>query len=307
MKTGRKRRKWTNAVPIYLMMLPGILYLLINNYLPMFGLVIAFKKINWRKGILGSDWVGLENFKYLFATEDAWIITRNTVLYNAAFIVLGTVCAIAVAILMNEITSKFSSRVYQTLILLPYLISWVVAGYLINALLSSETGFIDQVILKALGMEPIVWYQEKKYWPFILVIVYLWKSIGFSMVIYLSSIVGISGEYFEAAKLDGAGKWKQIRYITIPLLKPTIITLFIMNVGKIFYSDFGLFYQIPRNSGAIYKVTQTIDTYVYNALMQQGNISLSSAAGFYQSLVGFVMVIAANGIVRKISKENALF
>lgn len=303
----KKKSNWKGELPIYGLMLPGLLYLLINNYLPMFGLVIAFKNINWKKGILGSDWVGFQNFRYLFATKDAWVMTRNTVAYNIVFIVLGTILAIAVAILMNEITSKVSSGIYQTLILLPYLISWVVAGYLVYAFLSMETGFIDQVILKALGMEPIAWYQEKKYWPFILVFINLWKSIGFSMIIYLSSIVGISPEYYEAAKLDGAGKWKQITKITLPLLKPTIITMFIMNIGRMFYSDFGLFYQIPQRSGALFPVTQTIDTYVYNALMQQGNISLSSAAGFYQSIVGFILVVTANAIVRKVSKENALF
>lgn len=306
MKTKRKRN-WLSAMPIYMMMLPGLIYLAINNYLPMFGLVIAFKKLDWNKGIWGSDWAGFANFKYLFATEEAWTMTRNTVLYNVVFIVLGTVCAIAVAILLNEITSKYSSRVYQTLILLPYIISWVIGSYLIYAFLNAETGFINQVILKAFHMEPIAWYQEKKYWPFILVLVNLWKSIGFSMVIYLSSIVGISKEYYEAAKIDGAKKWKQITNITIPLLKPTIITLFIMNIGRMFYSDFGLFYQVPRNSGALYDVTQTIDTYVYNALMRQGNISLSSAAGFYQSIVGFILVMSANAIVRKFSRESALF
>lgn len=305
MPAGKK--KWKRALPIYAMILPGVLYLFINNYLPMFGLVIAFKKIDWNKGILGSGWAGFDNFRYLFASKEALIMTRNTILYNVVFIILGTVAAIAVAILLNEITSKVSSRIYQTLILLPFLISWVIVGYLTYALLNTETGFIDQVILKSLGREAIVWYQEKRYWPYILVIVNLWKSLGFSMVIYLSSIVGISKEYYEAAKIDGAGKWKQIKSITIPLLKPTIITLFIMNIGRMFYSDFGLFYQIPRNSGALFDATQTIDTYVYNALMQQGNISLSSAAGFYQSIVGFILVMAANTVVRKLSEESALF
>ena len=292
----KKKIKWKTLIPIYAMMLPGLIYLLINNYAPMFGLVIAFKRIDWGKGILKSDWVGFSNFSYLFSSDEAIL-----------FIVIGTTVAIMVAIFMNEITSKFANRIYQTLILLPYMISWVVCGYLVNALLSSETGLINLGILSKLGIEPIVWYQEKKYWPFIILLVYIWKNIGFSMVIYLASIVGISKEYYEAAKIDGAKKWKQIRYITLPLLKPTIITLLIMNIGSIFYSDFGLFYQIPRNSGALYDVTQTIDTYVYNALMQQGNIALSAAAGFYQSIVGIVLVVIANAIVRKYSKESALF
>lgn len=303
----KKKVKWRNLIPIYAMMLPGLIYLLINNYAPMFGLVIAFKRIDWRKGILKSDWVGFSNFSYLFSSDEAWTMTRNTIGYNLLFIVLGTTVAILVAIFMNEIASKFANRVYQTLILLPYMISWVICGYLVNALLSSETGLINHSILSPFGLEPIVWYQEKQFWPFIIVVVYIWKSVGFSMVIYLASIVGISKEYYEAAKIDGAKKWKQIRYITLPLLKPTVITMLIMNIGSIFYSDFGLFYQIPRNSGALFDATQTIDTYVYNALMQQGNIALSAAAGFYQSIVGFVLVVAANAVVRKYSKESALF
>lgn len=303
----KKKTNWKGAIPIYCMMLPGILYLLINNYAPMFGLVIAFKRIDWNKGILGSDWAGFNNFRYLFTSSEAWTMTRNTVLYNLAFIIIGTVAAVAVAILLNEITSRFSSRLYQTLILLPYMISWVIVSYLVFAFLSADTGMVNQGILSPLGKKPIVWYQEKKYWPFILVFVHLWKSVGFSMVIYLSSIVGISRDYYEAARIDGARKWKQIRYITLPLLKPTVITLLIMNIGSIFYSDFGLFYQVPRNAGALFDVTQTIDTYVYNALMQQGNISLSAAAGFYQSIVGFVLVVAANAVVRRYSRESALF
>ena len=303
----KKKTNWKGAIPIYCMMLPGILYLLINNYAPMFGLVIAFKRIDWNKGILGSDWAGFNNFRYLFTSSEAWTMTRNTVLYNLAFIIIGTVAAVAVAILLNEITSRFSSRLYQTLILLPYMISWVIVSYLVFAFLSADTGMVNQGILSPLGKEPIVWYQEKKYWPFILVFVHLWKSVGFSMVIYLSSIVGISRDYYEAARIDGARKWKQIRYITLPLLKPTVITLLIMNIGSIFYSDFGLFYQVPRNAGALFDVTQTIDTYVYNALMQQGNISLSAAAVFYQSIVGFVLVVAANAVVRRYSRESALF
>ena len=209
-------------------------------------------------------------------------MTRNTIGYNILFIVIGTTVAIMVAIFMNEITSKFANRIYQTLILLPYMISWVVCGYLVNALLpAQQTGLINLGILSKLGIEPIVWYQEKKYWPFIILLVYIWKNIGFSMVIYTGKHCrNQQGILSEAAKIDGAKKWKQIRYITLPLLKPTIITLLIMNIGSIFYSDFGLFYQIPRNSGALYDVTQTIDTYVYNALMQQGNIALSAAAGF---------------------------
>lgn len=273
----------------------------------MFGIVIAFKKINWRVGLWKSEWVGFDNFEFLFKSKDTFRMIRNTVGYNVLFILLGTVLSIAVAILLNEIVHRKSKTVYQSLILLPYLMSWVVVSYLVYAFLSNETGFVNNSLLAGLGKDPINWYQKAKYWPWILTFVNLWKSIGFSMVIYYSSIVGISTEYYEAARLDGAGKWKQITNVTLPLLRPTVITLLIMNVGRIFASDFGLFYQIPRNSGALYATTQTIDTYVYNALMKLGNISMSSAASVLQSIVGFALVICANTIVRKYERNSALF
>ena len=305
----KKKNRWKKAMPIYLLMLPGILYLLINNYLPMFGIIIAFKNMNYRKGIWGSDWCGLDNFKFLFTVGDtAYTMLRNTILYNIVFIILGIVIPMTMAILLNEIRSKFTSRFYQTVILLPYLMSMVVVSYLVYAFLSADTGYINNTVFQWLGIDKkISFYQEKKYWPFILVFVNQWKSLGFGLVIYLSSILGISPEYYEAAKIDGANKWQQIKFITLPTLKPTVITLFILNISKIFCSDFGLFYQVPKNSGALYSVTQTIDTYVYNALMVQNNIGMSSAASVFQSVVGCVLVIVANKIVSKIDAENAMF
>ena len=302
----KKKLNWRRLLPFYIMMIPGIAYLIINNYIPMFGVLIAFKKLNFSKGILGSPWCGLDNFKFLFSSSDAWSITRNTICYNIVFILFGTVLAIALAILLNEVKSKIASRLYQSLVLLPYLMSWVIVSYLAFTFLSSDAGIFNG-ILKSLGMQPVNWYNTKQYWPFIIVFAHMWKSIGYSMIIYLSSIVGISQDYFEAATLDGASKWKQIRFITLPLLKPTIITLFILNLGGIFRSDFGLFYQLPRNSGALYSVTRTLDVYVYNALMKNSDFGMSSAASFYQSIVGFVLIISANAFVRKYSKSNALF
>ncbi len=302
-----KKARLKRFMPVYLLALPGVVYMICNNYLPMFGIVIAFKDLNFRKGILGSDWAGLSNFEYLFTTQDAWTITRNTILYNLLFIVVGLALAITVALLLNEVRVRVLSRLYQSAILLPFLMSWVVVGYLAFALLSNETGLINNSILEPLGLAPVSWYTEKGPWPFILTIVNQWKGIGFSSVIYLSSIVGISAEYYEAARIDGASKWKQIRYITLPLLKPTIITLTILNIGRIFYSDFGLFYQLPRNSGVLYDVTRTIDVYVYNALMNNNDFAMSSAASVYQSIVGFILVITANGVIRRISRDDALF
>jgi len=305
----KKRKKWVmikKCIPLYLMALPGVLYLFINNYMPLPGLVLAFKNFNARKGIYGSPWAGWSNFKYLFATQDAWIITRNTILYNVAFIILNTVCAIAVAIILSEITSK-AKKFYQSAILLPFLISAVIVSYLVFAFLSTENGFINNSILKPLGIKSISWYSEKQYWPFILVFVNTWKTIGYNCIIYLSTIIGFDKGYYEAAAIDGATKWQQIKRITIPLLKPTIIMLVLLSVGRIFYSDFGLFYQVPQNSGALYSVTNTIDTYVYRGLLELGDITMSSAAGLYQSVVGFILVFTANLIVRKVDSENALF
>lgn len=289
------------------MALPGFLYMLINNYIPMFGISIAFKKLNFREGIWGSPWVGFKNFKFLFASADAWIITRNTILYNVAFFIVGNALAITIAILINEIQSRVAKKAYQSLILLPYLMSWVIVSYLAYTFLSAETGMFNKSILEPLGLEAVNWYQEKKYWPFILIFVSVWKSVGYSMIIYLSSVVGISMDYFEAAKIDGASKWQQIKYITLPLLKPTLITLFILSVGQIFRSDFGLFYQMPRNSGALYSVTRTLDVYVYQALMKNNDYSMSSAASVFQSVVGFVLIIAANKLVKRYESNSALF
>lgn len=304
----QKRLRWKKIIPIYIMMFPAMLYFFINNFLPMFGIVIAFKKVNFRKGILHSPWAGLDNFKFLFSSGNAWIITRNTVLYNIAFIILNTVLGIVVAILLNEVRSKMATKVYQTVILLPYLMSWVVVSYLVFAFLGGENGFVNNTIIPMLGIErKINFYQESKYWPFIIMFVSQWKGIGFNMILYYASIIGIAPDYYEAARVDGATKWQQIKNITLPSLKPTVITMVILNIGKMFYSDFGLFYQVPKNSGMIYNVTQTIDTYVYNALMTQNNLGMSAAAGFYQSIVGFILIIAANAVIRKFSRENAMF
>ena len=306
-KPPRKKIRWKRMLPFYLMALPGFIYMIINNYLPMFGIVIAFKKLNFKKGIWGSPWCGFDNFKFLFASADAWIITRNTIFYNIAFFLVGNVTAIAVAILINEIRKKTAKKLYQSLILLPYLMSWVIVSYLAFTFLSAETGMFNKGILEPLGHAGINWYQEKKYWPFILVFVTVWKGIGYSMIIYLSSIVGISVDYFEAARIDGATKWQQIKCITLPRLKPTVITLFILSVGQIFRSDFGLFYQMPRNSGSLYSVTRTLDVYIYQALMKNNDYSMSSAASVYQSIVGFVLIIGANKLVKKYESGSALF
>lgn len=301
---GKKIRKF---LPIYLMALPALVYIFINNYIPMGGMVIAFKNYKYNKGIWGSDWAGLGNFEFLFKTQDAWIITRNTLLYNFAFIILDTILAITLAILLNEIRSKKCKKFYQTVLLLPYLLSMVIVSYLVYGFLSPDQGYLNKTILAALGMEGQNWYAKPGIWPFLIIFVHMWVIIGYNCIIYLSTLVGIDKSYYEAADVDGATMYHKIRYITLPHLKPTIITMCLLSIGRIFYSDFGLFYQVPLNSGALYDVTSTIDTYVYRGLMQSSNVGMSSAAGVYQSLVGFLLVLAANFIVNKVSKENALF
>lgn len=305
-KPGRRKQQVKKFLPFYLMALPGIIYLIINNYMPLVGLQVAFKRFNYGKGLWGSDWNGLQNFEFLFSSNSAERIIRNTLLYNIAFILLGIVVGVAVAVLLNEVRQKRALKTYQTGILLPYLMSMVIISYLAYVFLSTNTGVVNGLI-RRLGGENINWYNSPQYWPGLLIFINLWKNMGFNMILYYSSIVGFSQDYYEAAELDGATKWQQITHITLPLLRPTIITLLILQLGQIFRSDFGLFYQVPMNQGALFEVTDTIDTFVYRALLKTPNIGMSSAAGFIQSVVGFVFILAANGVIRKLSPSDSLF
>jgi len=304
---GKKKKLRESEIVLLCMLIPGVIYLIINNYLPMFGLFIAFKKINFGKGIFRSDWVGLDNFKFLFTTKDAWIITRNTLLYNVLFIAMNMILGILFAIVLNEIRNNALKKTYQTILLLPQVVSMVIVSYIAYAFLSYENGFINNSILRPLGVTTIGWYQEPKYWPFILTFIQAWKAIGYNTVLFLASVVGVDTSLYEAAEVDGATRLQQIFKITIPLLKPTMITLGILSVGKIFYSDFGLFLQVPMSSGPLFNVTQTIDTYVYRGMTSVTNIGMSSAASFYQSFVGFLVVLGSNALVRKLDSDSALF
>lgn len=303
----RRNKGLAKTGPLLLIAAPGILYLLINNYLPMFGVFLAFKDFNYFKGIFGSDWCGFDNFKFLFKTRDALIMTRNTLLYNAAFIVLGTVVAIFLAVLIFELGQKRRVRLFQSALMLPNLFSWVVIGFVVYAFLNADSGFVNNSICKWFGLEPFSWYSTPGPWPAILVLVYLWKYMGVTSIIYISSIAGIDHSIYEAAQLDGAGKMKQIMKITVPMLKPTVTIMVLMAIGRIFFSDFGLFYQVPQNSGRLFGVTQTIDTYVYRGLMELNDVGMSAAAALYQSVIGLVLVLGANALVRKIDSDNALF
>ncbi len=292
---------------LYLFLLPAMLWVLIFCYLPMGGLSFAFIKLDYSKGFFGSEWVGLKNFEYLFSTPDAWIITRNTLLYNTAFLIVNTTFAVIIAIAMNELKSKLAKKVYQGIMFIPHFISMVTVGYIVYVFLSPQYGFINKGILALLGIKPVEWYTVPMAWPFIIVFISAWKSIGYNSIIYTAAIAGIDQELYEAALLDGAGKFRQVTNITLPCLKPTVIILTIMAIGHIFNADFGLFYYTTKDVGTLYPTTQVLSTYTYRVLRVLGDVGMSSAAGFYQSCVGFILVLCANAIVRKVEAEAALF
>ncbi len=303
----KKIKKIKKYIPFYVMLMPGMIYLIINNYMPMAGLLLAFKKVNYSIGLFQSPWTGLSNFKYLFSSNDAFIVFRNTILYNLGFIVFGNILGIIVAIALDSLKNKFFKKCSQIVILIPYLLSMVIVSYIVYAFLSPKTGFVNNAILPLFGIEKINWYGQAEHWPVILNLVYLWTHFGYSSIFYYSTLIGIDKTYYEATVVDGAGIWAQIRHITLPMLKPTVITLVLLAIGHICSSDFGLFYQIPMNSGLLYSTTQTIDTYVYRGLLELNDIGRSTAAGFLQSVLGFICVLAANRIVLKIDRNSALF
>ena len=308
MKDRMKRFK--NNKELLLLTIPGAIWFLVFAYLPMFGVIVAFKR--WRihggffESLMNSKWVGFDNFKFLFQSSDAWLITKNTVLYNIVFIILGIVLPVTLAILLNELLNKKLAKFYQSSMFLPYFLSWVVVSYCLYAFLIPEKGYVNG-ILQSMGGKGISWYTEPKYWPFIIIFMSQWKAVGYGTVVYLASICGIDKSYYEAAMIDGASKFQQIKYITVPLLKPVMIIMFITSIGGMFRGDLGLFYQLPKDSGALYPVTNVIDTYVYRGLMNLGDIGMSSAASLYQSFVGLILIVTSNAIVRKVDEENAFF
>ena len=305
--------KHKKTLVLLTMCAPTAIWLLLLRYLPMGGIVMAFKdyKVNPRNpsfisNLLTSEWVGLQNFKFLFMTDDAWIMFRNTLAYNIIFIILGVIIPVAFAIMLNEITKKFVAKAYQTMMFFPYFLSWVVVSYFLNAFLDAQYGMIP-AMQKSAGEEVISWYTTTGPWPYILVFANLWKNVGYSTVLYLAAITGIDANQYEAAAIDGASKWQQVRYVTLPHLKTMICILLIMNVGKIFNADFGLFYNVPMDNGALLPVTQVIDTYVYRMMRVTGDLSRSSAAGLLQNVLGFICIMTANGIVKKIDSESSMF
>lgn len=295
---------------LLILSLPGAFWFLCFAYLPLFGILVAFKKYRLSGGffnsLITSEWVGFDNFKFLFTSGDAFIILRNTILYNTCFIILGIVLPIMMALFLNELRNKAMVKVYQSAMFLPYFFSWVVVSYCLYAFLNPAKGYVNS-LLEQWGHEGISWYTEKVYWPFIIIIMSQWKGVGYNTVVYLASICGINHEYYEAAVLDGATKWQQVKYITLPLLKPVMTIMLIMAMGGIFKADFGLFYQLPRNSGPLYPVTNVLDTYIFRALKTSGELGMSSAAALFQSVVGFFLLTICNKIVSKIDSDKALF
>ena len=318
-KKNKRGKIRVDDLQLFALSLPTTIWYLLFCYIPMFGILIAFKKYKVAPGkgflwslIHNSPWCGLDNFKFLFSSNMKTTVAmfRNTVGYNIVFIVLNIVIPVALAILISHLYSKRLAKVCQTAIFLPHFLSWVVVGYFVYAFLATNEGLVNNVLI-SMGINPIRWYQKEAigYWPFILVFLNVWKNMGYNMIVYMASINGIDGSLYEAAVIDGASKHQQTRYITLPLLKPVIIIMFIMAVGRIFNSDFGLFYRTTRNSSGLYNAFVTLDVYVYNSLFKSTipTYGYASAAGFIQSVLGCLTLLASNAVVSKVDKENAFF
>ena len=309
-----KKRKseltfWQKVVrykTLLLMCVPAVVFFFMFNYMPLPGIWVAFVKYNSRDGIFGSKFVGLQNFEFLATSGKLLDLTKNTILYNIAFILLGNFLAVFVAILLNEMQSKMFKKVSQTIMFLPYFISQVLVGILVFNLLNYDTGFVNG-ILTSLGLEKWQPYSDPNVWPVLLVIIYLWQQTGYNSVVYFASIMGIDGEMMEAAKVDGANGFQRIRYIILPSLKPTIVILLLFALGGIVKGNFGLFYNIVGTNPILYDTTDIIETYVYRATMTDFNFMTASAVGLYQSVIGFVIVMVVNYIVKKIEPDYSLF
>ncbi|WP_312370181.1 ABC transporter permease [Lachnoclostridium sp.] len=293
-------------VQLLTLALPTVILLSIFAYWPMFGIVLAFKDYKVPKGIWGSPWVGFKNFEFFLKSQDAWRVTRNTIVLNLLFIVVGIVCGVIFALIMFEVKKARHVKIYQTVSIIPSFISWVAVGYIVYAMLDPTKGMVNQ-LLALFGKEGISWYSEPQYWPFILVITKTWQGVGLGSIIYYAALMGVDNELYEAADIDGAGKLQKTWFVSIPQIVPIIIIMGILDIGKIFRADFGLFYNVTRDVGALYPKTDVIDTYVFRALMQQGNLGMSAAVGLFQSVICFVTLMLTNAIIKKKSPENALF
>lgn len=296
------KNTWKHRAHV-VMALPVFLVLLFIMYVPMSGLVLAFKKYDFNLGLYKSPWIGWDNFKFLLASKDVFVrMTKNTVLYYLLFTSVGTFLNVVLAIAIDQFMFKKMSKTMQTIMILPVFISYAAVQFIVFAFISSDTGVINHL----LGTH-FRFYSDAKYWPTILTITKLWKDTGYGSVLYMSVLAGIDSELYEAAQIDGAGKWRQIRHITIPSLIPMVTVMLLLSVGNVMRSDTGLFYQVTRNNGALYKTTQVIDSYVLNSIMSKANFGYTAAASLFQSITGLLLMLFANWMVRKIEPENALF
>lgn len=289
-----------------LMCLPAILFFILFSYIPMPGVYVAFVRYNYQKGIFRSKFVGLENFQFLAESGKLFTLTRNTILYNIAFIILGNLLAVFMAILLNEMRAKYFKKVSQTMMFLPYFISQVLVGVLVFNLLNYDTGFVN-TILEKLGHERWQPYADPKAWPGLIILIHLWQQTGYNSIVYFAAIMGIDGEIVEAARVDGANGFQKIRYIILPSLKPTVVILLLFALGGIVKGNFGLFYNIIGTNSLLYETTDIIETFVYRATMTDFNFATASAVGLYQSLIGFIIVMTVNFVVKKIEPDYSLF
>lgn len=305
MQKKKRLRDLKKKYPLLLLALPGIILVLLFNYLPLTGLVIAFKDVDYSKGIFKSDWVGLGNFEFFFRSNDAFRVTRNTLMMNALFIIFTTIISITIAVMLYYV-GKRMLRLTQTILFLPYLISWIVASYALEAFIDTRYGVINQ-LLKMMGINTVNFYYQPKDWIVIIVICYIWKSAGYYSILYYTRLLSIDPTLYEAAEIDGANTWQKIRYITLYMLRPLIIMLCIIQVGNIFYSDFGMYYFLTKDNGMLYPVTDVIDTYIFRALKTINDPGMGAAVGLFQSVMGFVLVVSANAIAKRVDDEGAIF
>lgn len=301
----RKKKSLRENLSLMLLALPGLVLLIIFSYLPMPGIIIAFKNYIPLKGIWGSEWVGLENFRFFFQSQDAFRTIRNTVLYSIAFLILDLICGVGIALMLFNLKKKISVKIYNTIILLPKFLSIVLVAFIVYAILSPSYGFLNSII-RFFGGTNIQWYSKASYWPVILTITHIWMTLGSGCLFYYAALVGIDGTLFEAARLDGANKWQETVHVSIPALVPIMVIMTILGIGGLFSGDFGLFYQVPKDQGLLYPTTDIINTYTFRALFD-GNLAKSTAVNLFQSLVGLILVVVTNGIVRKVSPENSMF
>lgn len=296
------KNTWKHRAHV-VMAMPAFLILFFIMYVPMAGLVMAFKSFDFTKGIWGSPWNGIENFKFLLASKSTFVsITKNTILYYIVFTAIGTLLNVVLAIAIDQFVFKKCAKVMQTLMIIPVFISYAAVQFIVYAFISTDTGILNNTF----GMG-VRFYSTAGVWPIVLTIVKIWKDTGYGSVLYMSVLAGIDTSLYEAAEIDGANRWQKIFHITIPELVPMITVMLLLSVGNVMRSDTGLFYQVTRNSGVLYSTTQVIDSYVLNAIFKNSNFGFTAATSFFQSIVGLLLMLFANGMVRKIKPENALF